>query len=149
MKKKLIWIISWIILIVLILFGFFAYKEMTDYTNIIKLNRWIEIPKEAKYQEIYSKDSWASFHWDGIRYHIYSYGNEEVVESMLDWINHTVPENYWGLFEPVETRLNELNIEAEYYPPLNVYYKKQQDNSEILILLNEIQKKLYIFESFL
>ena len=80
------WIISWIALIILILFGFFAYKEMRDYTNIIKLNWWIQIPKEANVEEIYSKDSWESFHWDGIRYHVYSYENEEVVESMVNWL---------------------------------------------------------------
>ena len=155
MKKKLMWIISWIALITLILFWFFAYKEMNDYTNIIKLNRWIQIPKEANVEEIYSKDSWESFHWDGIRYHVYSYENQEVVESMLDWVNalHMVPENYWGLFEPVDIRLDELDVETKYSPTITqvvrAYYKKQQDNSEILILLNDIEKKLYIFESFL
>ena len=124
MKKKLIRIITWIILIVLILIGFFAYKQMNDYTNIIKLNRWIEIPKELGYKELYSKDQWSSFHWDWLRYHVYSYENEEVAETMVD-------------------RRNALSH------IINVYYKKKKDNSEILILLNDIQKEIYIFESFL
>ena len=145
-----------IILIILILFGFFAYKEMNDYTNIIKLNWWIEIPKEIKYQEIYSKDSWESFHWDWIRYHIYFYENEEAVDKMLDWENSLSDDqdSNWGYFEHLEERLLvELKIEWENFPPLaqisNVYYKKHEDNSEILILLNDIQKKLYVIESFL
>ena len=129
---------------------------MNDYTNIIKLNWWIEIPKETKYQEIYSKDSWESFHWDGIRYHIYSYENKEAVDKMLDWedIFSDNQDSNWSYFEHLEERLLvDLKVEWEYFPPLNqisnIYYKKQEDNSEILILLNDIQKKLYVIESFL
>jgi len=154
MKKKLIRIITWIILIVLVLLWFFTYKQMSDYTKIIKLNRWIEIPKELGYKELYSKDQWASFHWDWLRYHVYSYENEEIVNNMLDWKNalHDEQEKSWGYFN-IEDRERELNIYVRYIPPLshiiNVYYKKKKDNSEILILLNDIEKEIYIFESFL
>ena len=152
------WIISWIALIILILFGFFAYKEMRDYTNIIKLNWWIQIPKEANVEEIYSKDSWESFHWDGIRYHVYSYENEEVVESMVNWIRpHSdavvVPTvSYDSYMEAIINRLNELKIDDEY--SLNItdfesfYYEKQEDNSEIIIIKSK-KKILYVIESFL
>ncbi len=158
MKKKLMWIISWIALITLILFGFFAYKEMRDYTNIIKLNWWIQIPKEANVEEIYSKDSWESFHWDEIRYHVYSYENEEVVESMVNWIRpHSdtvvVPTvSYDSYMEAIINRLNELKIDDEY--SLNItdfesfYYEKQEDNSEIIIIKSK-KKILYVIESFL
>ena len=158
MKKKLMWIISWIALIILILFGFFAYKEMRDYTNIIKLNWWIQIPKEANVEEIYSKDSWESFHWDGIRYHVYSYENEEVVESMVNWLRpHSdtvvVPTvSYDSYMEAIINRLNELKIDDEY--SLNItdfesfYYEKQEDNSEIIIIKSK-KKILYVIESFL
>ena len=152
------WIISWIALIILILFGFFAYKEMRDYTNIIKLNWWIQIPKEANVEEIYSKDSWESFHWDGIRYHVYSYENEEVVESMVNWLKpHSdtvvVPTvSYDSYMEAIINRLNELKIDDEY--SLNItdfesfYYEKQEDNSEIIIIKSK-KKILYVIESFL
>ena len=152
------WIISWIALIILILFGFFAYKEMRDYTNIIKLNWWIQIPKEANVEEIYSKDLWESFHWDGIRYHVYSYENEEVVESMVNWIRpHSdtvvVPTvSYDSYMEAIINRLNELKIDDEY--SLNItdfesfYYEKQEDNSEIIIIKSK-KKILYVIESFL
>lgn len=152
------WIISWIALISLILFWFFAYKEMNDYTNIIKLNRWIQIPKEANVEEIYSKDSWESFHWDGIRYHVYSYENEEVVESMVNWLRpHSdtvvVPTvSYDSYIEAIINRLNELKIDDEY--SLNItdfesfYYEKQEDNSEIIIIKSK-KKILYVIESFL
>ena len=158
MKKKLMWIISWIALITLILFWFFAYKEMRDYTNIIKLNWWIQIPKEANVEEIYSKDSWESFHWDGIRYHVYSYENEEVVESMVNWLRpHSdtvvVPTvSYDSYMEAIINRLNELKIDDEY--SLNItdfesfYYEKQEDNSEIIIIKSK-KKILYVIESFL
>jgi len=152
------WIISWIALIILILFGFFAYKEMRDYTNIIKLNWWIQIPKEANVEEIYSKDSWESFHWDGICYHVYSYKNEEVVESMVNWLRpHSdtvvVPTvSYDSYMEAIINRLNELKIDDEY--SLNItdfesfYYEKQEDNSEIIIIKSK-KKILYVIESFL
>ena len=152
------WIISWIALIILILFGFFAYKEMRDYTDIIKLNWWIQIPKEANVEEIYSKDSWESFHWDGIRYHVYSYENEEVVESMVNWLRpHSdtvvVPTvSYDSYMEAIINRLNELKIDDEY--SLNItdfesfYYEKQEDNSEIIIIKSK-KKILYVIESFL
>ena len=158
MKKKLMWIISWIALITLILFWFFAYKEMNDYTNIIKLNRWIQIPKEANIEEIYSKDSWESFHWDGIRYHVYGYENDELVESML---NRQKPHSetvvlptvfYDSYMEAVINWLNELEIDDKYSPNItdfeSIYYKKQEDNSEIIVIKSN-KNILYIFESFL
>ena len=152
------WIISWIALITLILFWFFTYKEMNDYTNIIKLNRWIQIPKEANVEEIYSKDSWESFHWDGIRYHVYSYENDELVESML---NRQKPHSetvvlptvfYDSYMEAVINWLNELEIDDKYSPNItdfeSIYYKKQEDNSEIIVIKSN-KNILYIFESFL
>ena len=158
MKKKLIWIISWLVLIALVIIWFFAYKEITDYTNIIRLNRWIEIPKEAKYQEIYSKDSWESFHWDGIRYHVYSYEDEEEIESMIDWQNlHSedvvIPTVFYDSYmEAIINWLNELEINDEYVPLItdfeSVYYEKQEDNSEIIIIKSN-KKRLYVIESFL
>lgn len=158
MKKKLIWIISWLVLIALVIIWFFAYKEMTDYTNIIRLNRWIEIPKEAKYQEIYSKDSWESFHWDGIRYHVYSYEDEEEIESMIDWQKlHSedvvIPTVFYDSYmEAIINWLNELEINDEYVPLItdfeSVYYERQEDNSEIIIIKSN-KKRLYVIESFL
>ena len=158
MKKKLIWIISWLVFIALVIIWFFAYKEMTDYTNIIRLNRWIEIPKEAKYQEIYSKDSWESFHWDGIRYHVYSYEDEEEIESMIDWQNlHSedvvIPTVFYDSYmEAIINWLNELEVNDEYAPLItdfeSVYYEKQEDNSEIIIIKSN-KKRLYVIESFL
>ena len=156
MNKKIIWIIIWVI--ILILFWFFAYKSMNDYTNIIKLNWWIEIPKEAKYHEIYSKDSWESFHWDGIRYHVYTYENEDVVESMLKWLKpHSdtvvVPTVFYDSYmEAIINWLNELEIDDEYSPSItdfeSFYYEKQEDNSEIIIIKSK-KKILYVIESFL
>ena len=158
MKKKLIWIISWLVFIALVIIWFFAYKEMTDYTNIIRLNRWIEIPKEAKYQEIYSKDSWESFHWDGIRYHVYSYEDEEEIESMIDWQKlHSedvvIPTVFYDSYmEAIINWLNELEINDEYVPLItdfeSVYYERQEDNSEIIIIKSN-KKRLYVIESFL
>ena len=158
MKKKLIWIISWLVFIALVIIWFFAYKEMTDYTNIIRLNRWIEIPKEAKYQEIYSKDSWESFHWDGIRYHVYSYEDEEEIESMIDWQKlHSedvvIPTVFYDSYmEAIINWLNELEVNDEYAPLItdfeSVYYERQEDNSEIIIIKSN-KKRLYVIESFL
>jgi len=157
MKKNLIRIITWIILIVLVLLWFFAYKQMNDYTNIIKLNRWIEIPKEAKYQEIYEKYTWPNLHWDGIRYHAYSYENEEIIDSMTNWT-----ENIWKTIffdsntytETVIARLNVINLSEKDVSlsdldNLEYRYKKQEDNSEIIIIKDKNNKKLHILESFL
>ena len=158
MKKKLIWIISWLVLIALVIIWFFAYKEMTDYTNIIRLNRWIEIPKEANVKEIYSKDSWESFHWDGIRYHVYSYEDEEEIESMIDWQKFyfedvVIPTVFYESYmEAIINWLNELEINDEYVPLItdfeSVYYEKKEDNSEIIIIKSK-KKILYVIESFL
>ena len=135
---------------VLVSLWFFTYKQMSDYTNIIKLNRWIEIPKELGYKELYSKDQWSSFHWDWLRYHVYSYENEEVAETMVDRRNALHDKPY---FEPIEEREREIKVDVRYMPPLaqiiNIYHQKKEDNSEILILQSDINKTLYIFESFL
>ena len=160
MKKKLIWIILSIALIILILFGFFAYKEISDYTNIINLNRWIQIPKEANVEEIYSKDSWESFHGDGIRYHVYVYENEEIVNSMLDWNDEkdtTEPTAFHGSYsEALLAWIEELNMSDEdleqYFYKIdssNFLYRKKEDNSEIFIIQSASEKRLYILESFL
>ena len=157
MKKRLIRIITWIILIALVLLGFFAYKQMNDYTNIIKLNRWINIPKEAEYQEIYEKHTWPSSHWDGIRYHAYSYKNEEIIDSITNW-----KENSWKTIffnsntytKTVIARLNVISMTPDDiflsdFDNLEYRYEKQEDNSEIIIIKDKNNKKLHIFESFL
>lgn len=156
MRKKVTWIILWFTLIlILTLFWFFLYKEMDDYTNIIRLNRWVKIPEEANYKEIYSKNSGSSFHGDGLRYHVYSYENEEPIAWMVDWsgnikLNPAVYyDSYvWGIYDSLQ-EMYSSEENSDKLNNLNFWHKWQDDNSEIIMIQDKEAKKIYIIESFL
>ncbi len=153
-KKKIIIVFSIIIIIIsLSLLGITLYNKVTNYSNVLKINWDIEIPKEAKVKEIYSANSDVSIHGDGLRYHIFSYKNEDKITDMVNWSKEEKETLYYPSYhESVNNWLNEINVSKNKYPDYTnckYWYTKKDDNSEIIILLDDTKNLIYVVESFL
>lgn len=124
-----------------------------DYSSVIKANWKLTFPSDAKYTEIYSKDSGPSFHGDGVRYHIFSYKKAEPVREMFSWQQTEEKTRHHDSYsDAAEEWLDELEIpqkERPDYEKCFYWYKIKEDYSEIIIFWNEDQKKLYVVEQFL
>jgi len=151
-KKILVVIIGIVILLVIALIP--VWNMMFSYSNVLEKNWGISIPFKSKYKEIYKKDSGASFHGDGIRYHIFSYEYEDYIDLMFAW-DGTDNDNtifHSSYSEAVSEWLKEIDVPEKYYPNYencSFKYKSQDDNSELIILWDSEQNKLYIVESFM
>ena len=60
-------------ILIVILTGIGILKLFPSYASTIKSNWNISLPIKAVLTETYEKDSGASFHGDGVRYHVFSY----------------------------------------------------------------------------
>ena len=151
MRKKIIVVIIIFVIIVFSLLGIIIYNYLTNYSNVLKINWNIELPKEIK--GIYSASSSTSFHGDGIRYHVFSYKNEEKIKELFNWTSEEKETIFYSSYrETVNNWLNEIKVPKENYPNYSnckYWYNKQDDNSEIIILLDNKENRLYIVESFL
>ena len=150
-KKKIVLIVIFII-VVFSLLGIIIYNNLSNYSNVLKANWNVELPKNS-IKEIYSANSDSSFHGDGIRYHIFSYKNENKIEELFNWsIEEKETIFYSSYSESVNNWLNKIKVPEENYPNYSnckYWYEKQDDNSEIIILWDSKENKLYIVESFL
>ena len=128
-------------------------NQYIDSSIDLKANWNIELPKNANMKEIYSADEGASFLGDGIRYHIFSYEKDDEIKEMLNWTNQEKETIFYSTYsESVNNWLNEIKVSKENYPNYSnckYWYNKQNDNSEIIILWDSQETKLYIVESFL
>ena len=152
MNKKIIVFISVFTIILFSLLVIILYNNLSNYSNVLKINWNIELPKNT-IKEIYSANSDSSFHGDGIRYHIFSYKNENKIEELFNWsIEEKETIFYSSYSESVNNWLNNIKVSKENYPNYSnckYWYDKQDDNSEIIILWDSKENKLYVVESFL
>lgn len=151
-KKILVAIIGIVILLIIALIP--IWNMIFSYSNVLEKNWGISIPFKSKYKEIYQKDSGASFHGDGIRYHIFSYEYEDYIDLMFAWDgtdnDNTIYHSSYS--EAVSEWLKEIDVPKKYYPNYencSFKYKSQDDNSELIILWDSEQNKLYVVESFM
>ncbi|WP_238900410.1 hypothetical protein [Clostridium sp. YIM B02500] len=143
--KKIFIFIGGFLLITIILISIFFYIQINKpYTEGIDRNWSIKLPNS--YKEIYSKESEASFHGDGERYHVFEYTNEEDINQSVDWENNKD--------KSVETEINKvlstLNVPKENMPNFQSNYKyytsKDKDSSKIYLIFFTDTKKLYVIE---
>lgn len=152
-KKKLILILI-IIIIVYILRGIIIYDNLFDYSNIIKTNWNIKLPRKS-IKEIYSVEDVPNIHGEGISYHIFSYkeANEEEINKLFTWATEEKETIYFSSYsEAINNWIDEFNINPEDYPNYancKYWYSNKEDNSEIIILWDSKENKLYVVESFL
>ena len=119
-----------------------------SYEEMYKGSWGFLLPKSSKYEEIYEKDTGASFHGDGYRYHVYTYELEDGIAEMIEWHNTEGRTKYFPSYcEAVENWLTEIKVEKEQYPiyeNAHYYYQRREDNSELILIWNSQEKKIYI-----
>ena len=138
---------------IIIIGAVFAWNSFSDYSRVLKANWDFALPSDSHYSEIYSQDSGTSFHGDGIRYHIFSYKENEPVEGMFLWqLTEQRTKFYNSYAEAADEWLDTINVPAAERPNYTeciYWYQSQEDGSEIIVFWDKDQNKLYIAESFL
>ena len=151
-KQACIILISAIVLLIVV-FAALAWRALTSYATVLKINWGFSLPARAVCTEIYSADTGASFTGDGLRYHVFSYRYEDPIDSMFAWSPLQLETIFFASYqEAAETWLSDLAVPSEYYPDYSqcvYWYSSQSDTSEIIIFWDNGQDKLYILESFL
>lgn len=145
--KKLLILISSILIAMIFWEGFIYIKMNKSYTEIINMNWSIELPKP--YEEIYSIDSGPSFHGDGERYHIFDYKNKDDIELSLKWKD----DKNLSMESKIGEVLDNLSVSQEYMPKFEskyqYYSKREQDSSTIYLIFIPDIKRLYVIEDIL
>lgn len=149
--KKRNWLIAVAILLILFVAG--ISKLLPSYSSTLEANWGISLPRRARLTEIYQKDSGASYHGDGVRYHVFSYKYEDYIDLMFAWPPTKYPTNYYATTsEASEAWLDEIAVPAEErpdYSKCSSWHKSQEDNSEIIFFWDSEQNRLYIVENFI
>ena len=150
MKKRALTIA---VILIVILTGIGILKLFPSYASTIKSNWNISLPIKAVLTETYEKDSGASFHGDGVRYHVFSYKYEDYIDLMFAWTPNEHKTNFYPTTrEATEAWLDEIDVPADERPDYSKCYswsKSQDDNSEIIFLCDNELNKLYIVENFI
>ena len=151
MNKKVISIIT-IFVICAIAFGILRHLN-SSYSMVLKMNWGFQMPVKSNCVEIYENDTGDSFHGDGKRYHVFSCKSEDDVKAMFTWSSKENKTLYHSCYcEAVNGWLDEINVPDEQYPIFSQclwWYDKQEDNSEIIVMWDSQEKKVYIAESFM
>ncbi len=152
MSKRRIVLVAVIVFIIIVcgLLGIIMYNNLTDYSSVLKINWNINLPKKM-FKEVYSVDDGPSFHGDGIRYHVFSYeeNDETEINKIFDW---SIDEKNSIYNEVIDNWLSEIKVSKEMYPYYSncrYWYNRHDDNSEIIILWDSNENKLFVVESFL
>ena len=150
MKKRALTIA---VILIVILTGIGILKLFPSYASTIKSNWDISLPIKAVLTETYEKESGASFHGDGVRYHVFSYKYEDYIDLMFAWTPNEHKTNFYPTTrEATEAWLDEIDVPADERPDYSKCYswsKSQDDNSEIIFLCDNELNKLYIVENFI
>ncbi len=153
MKKKAL-IIGSIAAVFLLLFGLVGYRYLSDYSHVLKANWGISLPFKSLYKEIYEKDSGASFHGDGIRYHVFSYRYEDYIDLMFVWGGEEGTVYYESYSEAAAAWLDEIAVPADKrpdfdHPNLSYRYKTKDDHDELLLIWDSEQNLIYVPKSLI
>ena len=140
-------------ILIVILTGIGILKLFPSYASTIKSNWNISLPIKAVLTETYEKDSGASFHGDGVRYHVFSYKYEDYIDLMFAWTPNEHKTNFYPTTrEAAEAWLDEIDVPADERPDYSKccsWSKSQDDNSEIIIFGDNELNKLFIVENFI
>ncbi len=132
--------------------GILAYYIANyPYTNIAEANWGIVLP--VGYEEVYGQATEASFHGDGIRYHVFQYDAGCMVEDVLAFCPTEGDTYRKGTYsEASELWLDDLGVPAEWrpdYEACSYYYQIEKSPDEVIFMWNSDEKKLHIVESFM
>ena len=150
-RKRMVYLMEVMFVIISVIYirgiMFPEYKEMY-------MGNWgFSLPKASECKEIYEKDTGSSFHGDGNRYHVYSYEEVEGIAEMVEWSKTEQNTRYFSSYrEAAENWLTQIGVESESYPDyenVSYYYQRQEDNSELILIWNSEEEKIYVLESFM
>lgn len=145
--------ISIAVVIAIVIGSALTWNYFQDYSTTLNANWEIQLPRKAHYSEVYRKDSGATFHGDGIRYHVFSYQEEKQISRMLDWSDHEEKMIFHSSYsEAITEWLNSIDVPSGEWPNDSEclsWYESQADNSEIIVLWDAGLKRIYVVESFL
>lgn len=152
-KRKVLWRMLCVAAALCIVVFIGVRTIIPSYSSVLKTNWGISLPIKALCKEIYEKDNGASFHGDGIRYHVFSYEYEDYIDLMFAWRHQEDATIFHASYsEAAEEWLEEISVPEEYYPDYGecfYWYKAQDDNSELIIFWDNDKNWLYVLESFL
>lgn len=140
-----------ILILILILFITGCSDNSYNCNDGIASSWQIAMPSNTK--EIYHLNSRLAFNGDGIYYHVYTYENDEDIANWLTFSNKQdstyFHDNYKEAIDSWLSEIHKINKEPIEYKNSAYYYNCQDDYSEIIIVLNKDNKKIYIIESFM
>lgn len=148
MKRKLLMAAVTLAILLAVIAATLALWGKSDYNSVLQANWDISLPSAAKYDLIYTKDSGASFHGDGERFHIFTYLNQSPIEEMFQW---KAEEDYISYSDEVDEWLDYIEVPAEHrpnYADCLYWHHRKSDGSEIIILWDQQVKLIYVTESF-
>lgn len=129
------------------------WKHLSDYSTVLNANWGFGLLSRSHYTEVYSKDTGASFHGDGIRYHVFSYKEDGPIKEMLDWKDAEGKTIFRSSYKEAVTEwLDRIDVPADEIPNDSeclYWYGSQKDNSEIIVIWDPSKNRVYIAESFL
>lgn len=115
----------------------------------IQQNWNLELPKDSN--EVYHKDTGASFHGDGTFYTVYQTDDAASVKSMADWTTNSSSTVFTDNFPAFATYcLDKLGVPSEEridFEHCQYYYCVEEDDSELLLVHNPKLNLLYIVEN--
>lgn len=149
MKKRRI--IIPILACLLLLSGILGWRVMSSYSRVIQANWGISLPLKALISEVYEADSGASFHGDGVRYHVFSYKYEDYIDLMFAWSGTEHETHFYSsVSEAADAWLDEIQVpdaKRPNYPDCFSWHRSKEDHSEIIFFWDNDLNRLYIIEN--
>jgi len=151
--KIAIYLLAGIVLTVILPFTVWAIlHDSPDLADTLEANWQIVLADDAGWEEVYRADSGASFHGDGIRYHVIVYNDESKIINMADWTTHEGTTRWYNTYrESADAWLGDINVDVAQYPQYDdsvYYYQQKSDGSEIIMFWNADEDKVYVVQSF-
>ncbi len=114
------------------------------YARVLSLNWGLRLP--SGYTQVYEKDTGASPHGDGIRYHIFEYKNTDKIENSVSWKEETT---YLEIATELLNTLEVPDSQRADFKHCLCYYIKENDHSELIMFYEQDTGKVYIIEFLL
>ncbi|MBQ4574283.1 MAG: hypothetical protein IJA85_03720 [Clostridia bacterium] len=136
----------------LLLLFFIAWQITSRYELTYRANWGFSLPITSLCREIYAADSGASFHGDGIRCHVYSYKYEDDLKLLFTWAADRTTDAGIPCATTASLWLDALDVPTAFRPDADActfWYNSQPDGSELIVLMNPEENRLYILERFL
>lgn len=151
--KNILKLFSILTLLVLLPFVILSVLNTnSDFADTLEANWGIVLSEQTGWKLEYHADEGANFHGDGIRYNVVSYTQEDEIANMVVWheTEGTTRRNRTYQAE-ITVWLDEIKADKSYYPEYQgckYWYQLETDGSEIILVWNVAQDKLYVVESF-